>query len=432
MYEVVRELVGKEEIPPFYEIGYDLPFRKLEGIRERLGEEFLRTGATAQIRRGDNVAITAGSREITDITKILRFLVELVKERGAFPYIVAAMGSHGGATGEGQREVLSGYGICEETMGCPIVSEMDTELVGKTEQGLDVYMDRFAAQCDGIIIVGRVKPHTDFKGPVESGLAKMIAIGLGKQQGAELCHKLGFSRMSENVSRMARVVLEKKPVIFGVAILEDAFHHTAKLEVILPEDFEERERELLKEAKTLIPRIPYDKIDILVVDEIGKNISGAGMDPNITGRSPRLGIGPPYAERIAVLGICAGSHGAGTGIGNADVITRKAFDAFDFDMTYPNAITSNDPESVKLPAVMPGDREAIQFAMSVLMGDREGRVPKIVWIKNTNELQRFFVTESLLEETGQSGKLQVLGGPKNALFDKEGYVKGWEEAGRPE
>lgn len=425
MYEVVRELIGKEIIPPFYEIEYHPPFRRLENIQEELSGELERSGAGNRICPGDRVAITAGSREIANILEILRFFVGFVKKKGARPYIVAAMGSHGGATGEGQRMVLAGYGICEESVGCPVISDMETELLGKTESGLDVYMDRFAAGCDKILVIGRVKAHTDFRGPVESGLAKMIAIGLGKQQGAKLCHKMGFSQMSKNVTEIARVALKKKPVAFGLAILEDAFHHTAKLKVVLSEEFEKEEPELLKQAKALMPRIPYKKTDILIVSEIGKNISGAGMDPNITGRSPRLGIGPPYAERLAVLGISEGSHGAGTGIGNADVITRRAYEAFDFAMTYPNAITSNDPESVKLPAVMPGDREAIQFAMSVLIGEWKGRIPKIVWIKNTSELERFYVTEPLLKETESSSELRLLKGPGRMVFDEDGYVKEW-------
>ena len=424
MYEVVRSLIGKEEIPDFYEVQYQMPYQCLEDVGATLQQEIEDRGLMERICPGDRVAITAGSREISNIVKILHQLVDMVKERGAYPHIVAAMGSHGGATGQGQRAVLSGYGIDEISMGCPVVSEMEVDFVGKTENGMEVYIDRFAAGCDKIIVVGRVKAHTDFHGKVESGLAKMIAIGLGKQRGASLCHQAGFSAMSENILQISKVVRKNKPVAFGIAIVEDAFHNTALIRAVPSEAFEEEEPGLLEESKKLMPRIPYRKIDILIVDEIGKNFSGAGMDPNVTGRSPRLGISSPYAERIVVLNISEQSHNAATGIGNADVITRRAFEGFGFDVTYANGITSNDPESIKIPAVMPADREAIQFAMCVLMGERKQEVPRIVWIKNTSDLSRFYITESLLEETYAGNCLKQRSGPKQVLFDAAGYVQG--------
>lgn len=429
MYEVVRKLIEKEEIPDFYEVAYEMPCHPLKNVEAALREELSRKGMLERILPGERVAITAGSREISGIMNILRQIVDAVKERGAYPYIVAAMGSHGGATDEGQRRVLAGYGIDESTMGCPVVSSMETAYVGKTESGLEVRMDRFAAECDRIIVVGRVKPHTDFHGKVESGLAKMIAIGLGKQAGAELCHSLGFPVMSETILEISRVARAKKPVAFGVAIVEDAFHHTAMIRAVSGERFEEEEPEILEQARKWMPRIPYEKIDILIVDEIGKNISGAGMDPNVTGRSPRLGISAPYASRIVALRISEQSHGAGTGIGNADAITRRAYEAFDFDVTYANALTSNDPESVRIPAVMPGDREAVQFAMSTLMGRDRERTPRIVWIKNTGELSRLRVTEPLLKETQENGSLSLKSGPQRAVFDEEGYLEGFVPAG---
>lgn len=426
MYEVVKELIGHEVIPQFYDVDYQMPYKRIENIKETVLSELKREGMLNRIMPGERVAITAGSREISNLVEILRTVVDAVKSRGAQPFIVAAMGSHGGATAEGQRSILFDYGIHEENMGCPIVSDMETVSVGTTENGLDVRIDRFAAECDKIIVAGRVKTHTDFHGKVESGLAKMIAIGLGKQYGANICHKLGFHVMSENVQAIAHVALEKLPIAFGVAIVEDAFHNTAEICVVPAERFETEEPEILLRSKELMPRIPYDKIDILIVDEIGKNISGAGMDPNVTGRSPRLGVASPYAERIVVLNISEHSHHAGTGIGNADAITKRAFDNFSFDVTYPNGITSNDPESIKIPAVMPADKYAIQFALNVLMGDWEGKTPRIVWIHNTNALQRFRISSSLIEATEQNPALTLASGPQNVLFDEEGYVIGFE------
>lgn len=425
MYEVVRKLIGKEIIPDFYEVDYQIPRQRVEDIGRELKRELDSRSLMERIFPGDKVAITAGSREISNIVEILRFLADQVKVRGAYPYIVAAMGSHGGATGEGQREILRGYGIHEEAMGCPVVSDMSVVLIGKTQSGLEIYFDKFADSCDKIIVVGRVKAHTDFHGKVESGLAKMIAIGLGKQRGADLCHQQGFSRMPQNILEISRAVRKSRPVAFGVAIVEDAFHNTALIRAVPSELFEEEEPGLLEQSKKLLPRIPYEKIDILIVDEIGKNISGAGMDPNVTGRSPRLGICSPYARRIAVLDITDQSHHAGTGIGNADVITRRAYEKFGFDVTYANAITSNDPESIKIPAVMPADREAIQFVLSVLPGRVSDTVPKIVWIKNTSELHRFRVTESLLDETSANSLLTRRTGAQKVLFDDCGNLRGF-------
>ena len=231
--------------------------------------------------------------------------------------------------------------------------------------------------------------------------------------------------MPQNILEISRAVRKSRPVAFGVAIVEDAFHNTALIRAVPSELFEEEEPGLLEQSKKLLPRIPYEKIDILIVDEIGKNISGAGMDPNVTGRSPRLGICSPYARRIAVLDITDQSHHAGTGIGNADVITRRAYEKFGFDVTYANAITSNDPESIKIPAVMPADREAIQFVLSVLPGRVSDTVPKIVWIKNTSELHRFRVTESLLDETSANSLLTRRTGAQKVLFDDCGNLRGF-------
>lgn len=425
MYEVIKELLSGEQIPPFYAVHYQMPYQKIDDIEGTIRRELEQKALLDRIAPGDRVAITAGSRQIGNLVRILKTVVELVRGRGAEPYIMAAMGSHGGATGEGQRSILTDYGITEQSVGCPVVSDMATSFVGRTENGLDVYIDSFAASCDKIIVVNRVKVHTDFHGPVESGLAKMIAIGLGKQHGAEICHKLGFPSMSENIRQIADVVLREKPVAFGLAIVEDAFHNTAELTAVPAERFAADEPAILERARALMPRIPYDKIDILIVDEIGKNFSGAGMDPNVTGRSPRLGVSAPFAERIVVLNISEQSHHAGTGIGNADAITRRAYENFSFDVTYANGITSNDPESIKIPAVMPGDEWAIRFAMNVLMGDRAGKIPRIVWIKNTTELSEFYVSSSLLDATERSDCLTVLDGPLTAEFDADGSLTGF-------
>lgn len=428
MYEVIEELIREERIPRFAKLQYQIPAHCLEDVEGALRQALQAGGLLERIAPGDRVAVTAGSRQISNIVTILQTLVGLVRSRGAQPYIVAAMGSHGGATDAGQRAILTGYGITEEAMGCPIVSSMETECVGQSEHGLPVHMDRFAAHCDKIVVVNRVKIHTDFHGPVESGLAKMLAIGLGKQHGANICHQLGFLQMSENVTQFARIMLREKPVAFGVAIVEDAFHHTAGIYGVPAEEFETREPQILNEARRLMPRIPFDPIDVLVVDQIGKNISGAGMDPNVTGRSPRLGVTWPHAQRMVVLDICDESHGAATGIGNADAITRRAFEKFDFDVTYANGFTSNDPESIRIPAVLPSERAALQFALGTLMGLRQGD-PRIVWIRDTNSLNTLWVSEPLLEEARAHPQLTALGPALQLPFDPQGnrLLGMWEE-----
>ena len=239
------------------------------------------------------MAIAVGSREITNIDQIAKTVVNYVKSRGAVPFIFPAMGSHGGATASGQLEILAGYNVTEKSMGCPIKSSMETVLISTAKNGLPVHIDHYAAQADAIIPIGRIKPHTDFHGKYESGLMKMLTIGLGKQYGANLCHSLGMANMPENIAAYAGEVLQLKNVVWGVGIIEDAFHNTYRITVIPGESIPTEEPPLLQEAKSLVPCIPFSKIDVLVLDEIGKDISGAGMDPNVTGRSQSMGISQP-------------------------------------------------------------------------------------------------------------------------------------------
>lgn len=424
--ELYYELLKDDSLPKFALVKYDFPVSKrsidaYESTCQSIAEKAL----ADKIVPGMKIAITAGSRNIAGYKEILRAISDVVRSRKAFPYIVATMGSHGGATSEGQREVLKGYGITEQEMNAPVVTDMDVDCIGETEGGLPVFIDSFSSKLDGIIVVGRIKIHTDFRGPVESGLQKMLAIGLGKQQGAAICHKKGFFSMSKNIQEIAAVILKKKNILFGIGILEDAHNETYGIYGIPAEEIQREEPKLLEISKKLVPYIPFQKIDLLIVDEIGKNISGAGMDPNITGRSPRLEASPPFAERIVVLNISDCSHGAGTGIGNADVITKRAFDKFDFDMTYPNGLTSCDSESLKIPVVMPNDDLAIRFAIHITMNAKNGGL-RVVWIKNTQSLNSFYISEALVPDAEKNSQLKIIENPVDVLFDEKGDVCDWE------
>lgn len=384
-------------------------------------------GLLDSIERGKTVAVTCGSREISQIDRILKSLVDLLAARGAKPFIFPAMGSHGGALAAGQLEILEGYGVTPETMGVPVKATMDTVVLGKTASGLEVHFDQNAYQADYVIPVGRIKPHTDFRGRFESGLMKMLAIGCGKQKGANLCHTLGFPRMAQNVEEIARLVLERRRIPFGIAIVEDMFHGTYLLEAIPGEKIPEREPALLEKAKALIPGIPFEKIDVLILDEIGKEISGAGMDPNITGRSGMMGSWKPFIERIAVLDLSEKSHHNGCGIGTADVTTQRFYEKMDYCVSYPNGITSHDPASMRIPPIMPDDRNAVRMALQTCVQNDPAMGYRMVWMKNTLHMDTFYISPALLREAEENPAITIEGEPKAVPFNRSGNVP-WLDA----
>lgn len=403
-FSVRRGSIRREDIPSV--------------IRKTIGER----GVLDRFQPGKSVALTCGSREINNIDKIMRSVVDILKEHGMKPFIFAAMGSHGGACAEGQLEILAGYHVTEESMGVPVVATMDTVVIGQTPKGMDVHMEANANQADYILPIGRIKPHTDFRGSIESGLIKMLCIGCGKQHGANLCHTYGFPSMPENITQAARVIMEKKNVPFGLGIIEDAFHGTYQLTAIPGEMIEEEETELLKIAKSLIPTIPFDKVDVLVLDEIGKDISGSGMDPNVTGRSGMLGISRPFIERIAVLGLSEKSHHNGCGIGLADITTQRFFEDMNYYVSYPNGLTSHDPASMRIPPVMPNDRCAVKMALQTCMNHTKDLGYRVVWMKNTLKLDSFYISEALMDEVDKNPAITVKGKPESVAFDEEGNV----------
>ncbi|MBQ3864507.1 MAG: DUF2088 domain-containing protein [Clostridia bacterium] len=404
----VRQKMYSEHIEPA-----DLP----GVIADRLSQpKFSNT-----FRAGARIAITAGSRGVANIPVILKAVADFLKTKGAYPFIVPAMGSHGGATAEGQKKLLAGYGITEESIGVPILSSMEVKQVGTTCEGHPVYIDKNAAEADGIVLVGRIKPHTDFQGPYESGLMKMMTIGLGKRQGADTCHEEGFAHMAHLVPLFGNVILQNAPVISGIGLIENAYDQTAEVHALLPAEIPDEEPKLLNRARSIMARILIPESDVLVVDRIGKDISGDGMDPNISGTFIPPLQGGHKAQRTVVLDLTDATHGAALGIGCADVTTRRLFDKIDYSATCVNAITCTVLQFVKIPIVMPSDEKALQIAVrTCTLIDKKN--PKIVRIRDTMRVGEIEISEALLPEALQNPDLEVLDDPKPWAFDADGNL----------
>jgi hypothetical protein len=379
------------------------------------------------VKAGSRVAITAGSRGIAHYPEILATVVDEVRKAGGEPFLIPAMGSHGGATPHGQVEVLRSLGVTEETVCAPIISSMEVDEVGVLK-GTPVYVDRNALRADGVIVVGRVKPHTDFKGAIESGLMKMVAIGLGKQKGAEMIHWHLYEGYHELIPAAARLIMSKVNIVAGLAVLENASHEIAKVKALLPEEFEAEEPRLLEEAKELLARLPFGDIDVLIVEEMGKNVSGVGMDTNVTGRFWMPSESDPRAPRIrkiVVLDLSEETHGNAIGMGLADFITRRFFEKIDYDSTYVNCLTQGSSETGKTPIWLPSDRDAIETALRIC-GPIDAPNARVVRIRNTMELEQLWVSESLAKEIKKkpelSWKVKLLGEPREMQFDVLGTL----------
>ena len=383
---------------------------------------------SSRVKPGQRIAVTAGSRGIANIVLILRTVVEELKAVGAEPFIVPAMGSHGGSTPEGQVELLNGMGITEESVGAPFVSSMEVRKIGELDDGVEIFLSRTAIEADGIFPVGRIKPHTDFKGEIESGLLKMLAIGLGNQKGAEMIHWHRYDGYHRILPGAGRLIIEKTNVVMGLAVIENAYHGTASVHVLHPDEFYEREKELLETSKEMLPRLPFKEIDVLVVDEIGKNISGVGMDTNVTGRFWMENEHDPRASRvkkIAVLDLTHETHGNAIGLGLADVTTRRAFDKIDHHQTYVNCLTQGSGETGKIPPFLPNDRDAIATAIRI-SGPVNPRDARVIRVRNTQDLETVYISEALVKELEGNLELQkrlvVMEAPSETQFDVLGYL----------
>lgn len=374
----------------------------------------------AKFKPGQKIAVAVGSRGISNLPALVKVLVAEIKQAGAEPFIVPAMGSHGGATAEGQRNMLIGLGYTEEYIGAPIRATMDTVQVGTSANGFPVFFDKNAFEADGTVFMNRIKPHVAFRGRYESGLMKFITIGLGKQKGAGICHELGFGKMAENIPAMAKVSLAKANILFAVGLVENAYHETCMIEVLNNNEIEQKEPALQAESKRLSPKLYFDKFDALIIDEIGKDISGTGFDTNVVGRyHTPFCTGGPEITRIAVLDITNVSHGNANGLGIVDFTTKRAFDKFDFENTYPNSLTSTVPASVKIPMVLKSDKQAFQACIRTCNRLDKDNVT-IVRIKNTIALDQIEISENLLPFVRENKRLEVVGNPCSLPFNSRG------------
>jgi Lactate racemase N-terminal domain len=372
----------------------------------------------SRIKEGDRVAVAVGSRGISSAVEVTRSLVGWLRSLGADPFLVPAMGSHGGGTADGQVQVLEALGFTHEAVGARIVSGMETILLGETSHGVPVLTDRNAAAADLVIPVARVKPHTDFRGPIESGPTKMLAIGLGKQRGAQTVHSVELSRFSAAIAEVGATVLQKLSVPFCIAIVEDAYDEAGIVEVIPTEVLAAREPELLVVARAWMPSLPVDELEILVVQEMGKNISGNGMDPNITGRFYVPGVdGGSTVQRLVVLDLTAQTHGNATGLGVADVVTRRLADKVDWQQTYTNEVTAHTPVGARLPLVALDDEEAFAVALHTLTSVPRSDV-RLAWIRNTLTISEVMLTLPALDSLHAGADVVPGSRPMPISFDE--------------
>lgn len=419
---MVNELLENIPIPRVVRIHQRFDATRLESPTAVLREKIAENEGYQGISPGMSIAVAVGSRGVNHIAEFVRTIVDMLKEKGAIPFVIPAMGSHGGATAEGQKEMLASLGVTEEYLGVEIRAGMEVEQLGVTDSGLPVVMDRFAAQADGIVFVNRIKPHVAFRGPYESGLMKMITIGMGKQKGADFCHNLGFGHMAENIPAIAKVAIAKKNFVFAVGVVENAYHETCIVEVLNKGEIENREPILQQKAKELAPRLWFDKLDVCVMDELGKNISGTGFDTGVVGRyhTPYISGGPSITK-IGILDLTEQSHGNANGIGIVDFTTKRLFDKFRMDQSYPNSLTSTVAVSVKIPMVLKNDKQLFQAAIKTCNIIDKTQV-RLVRFKNTIELGELEVSENLISEVESCPYMELISEPYELKFNEEGNL----------
>jgi hypothetical protein len=422
---------GREELevefPKVVKIRQKFSRPRLESVEGALREQLGLEEISSAIKPGMSVALTAGSRGIAQIDEILRSLVGILKEVGAKPFIVPAMGSHGGATAEGQVEILKSLGITEERCGAPIRSSMEVVELGETGRGVPVYMDRIASEADGVVLVNRIKAHTDFRSTIESGLMKMASIGLGKHEQALALHGYGVEGIRDFMVEVADEVLESGHVLFGVATVENAYDEPAIVEAIPAAKIHEREAELLAEYMRMMPGLPVSDVDVLYVDSLGKNYSGTGMDTNVIGRFRILGVEEPEtpAVKYIVVGdVSEESHGNALGVGLADLTTRRLADRIERKAMNANVITSTFVERAKVPMVLASDEEALRTAIRCNWGVPPEET-RFVRIPNTLHLEYLYVSENMVDEALANAETEVVGDPEELRFDPEGYLEGF-------
>lgn len=411
-------------LPKFAKIRQRFSATSITDIATCIEEEFQKQNATQKIQPGMEIAITVGSRGIANIPLIVKCVADEIKKREAVPFIIPAMGSHGGATAEGQVEVLEGLGVTEESTGCEIRSSMDVVEVGETSAGIPVYVDKYAYEADGIIVMGRVKPHTDFKSEIESGVLKMASIGMGKHKQALALHTYGIHGIRDMMPEVGKVAMANSKTLYGVGIVENAHEETAIIQMMDPLHIEEEEKMLLKKAFELMPSLPMKELDLLIVDEIGKNYSGTGMDTNIIGRIRVLGVKEPESPSIKYVlasNLSDASHGNALGIGLADLTTKRLFNKLDLKKMNENVVTSTFLDRAKIPIVLDNDREAIAAALRANWGaeDEEARIARI---PNTLHIGDMYVSQKVYEELKDHENIEIIEELMELSFDSDGYL----------
>lgn len=413
-------------LPRWVKVRQQLNEIEVRDVAAAVAKEFARPEIKELIKPGQRVALTGGSRGIDRIAEVLKAAVAEVRRLGAEPFVIPAMGSHGGATAEGQQALLAHYGVTEAALGCPIRASMETVRLGEVENGVPVFFDRIAyEQADAVIPVGRVKPHTDFHGPIESGLMKMIAIGLGKQKGADAFHRQGFAEFHHLIPAVAQFSLSRVNIPFGLALVENGYSRLSLIEAVPAPRIWEREQQLLQIARERMARLPGERIDVLILDYIGKDISGSGADPNVINRD---GTGlltsgevplKPQIQRIIFRDLTEATEGNATGIGLGDVVLRRAVDKMDPLPTYMNSITSKAPGPARIPMIVDTDRQALYIALASCL-QIQNETARVARIDSTKHLETFWASEPWLPELLATGKVEPLGEPAPIAFDDQG------------
>lgn len=414
------------EFPQFYVVKQNFPDRRIADIPAEAMRQLTEADFASRLKPGGKVAIGVGSRGIAHLSTIVRAVVDYWKSNGAHPFIFPAMGSHGAATAEGQADVLAHYGIHEATMGCPVISALEVVSLGKTAEGIEAFLDKRAYDSDGVMLVGRIKWHTDFTGKIESGLYKMMAIGLGKFAGAQQYHTFGYKIGLEAVIRsVGRQVLKSGKILGGLAILEDANHNTAQLTAVPVEDMERRDEELQALVKSWMGRIPVRELDILIIDEIGKNISGAGMDTKVINRSINCHYNPlpdaPQIHRIFLRDLSDLTYNNGVGLGMADIVTDRLVNRIDWKPTHINSLTASTPAAIRTPIHFPTDRECLERIWPTV-GKFSVQDVTFGWMRNTMELGLFAFSSNLLDEIRANPMLEIVAGLVDLTFDATGNL----------
>ena len=398
--------------------------QRLDDVVATVEAQLEQCGLAGRIQAGQRIAVTGGSRGIAQIDTITRLVVDAVRAAGGQPFVIPAMGSHGGATAEGQIEVLASYGLSEASLGCPVEATMDTDQIGILEDGTPILVNRLALEADGVIVINRVKPHTSFRGVHESGVVKMMTIGLGCHRGATMAHAQGADGLARLIPALGKAILEHLPVLAGIAIVENAYDETMRIEALRPEQFATDEPKLLAQARESMPRILTQGIDLLIVDEMGKEISGTGMDTNVIGRMMLPGVkepDTPGVSRILVRRLSGKTHGNANGVGLADVIPKQLHDEIDFDATYANAFTSTFLNRAYVPIVKANDREAVQAMFDVLRME-DGSQTRVARIRNTLDMGKIQLSEALARDSHHPDLSQE-GDFAEMAFDAEGALQ---------